>query len=193
MKEKMLLVMGSVSVAVFLLLFSQVLTLNFFTLTDEQEHTLQFLEGKEELKLNYTAAEQAHLEDVKRVMKGAEIILYLSGMAVLFMVIYFWKNKPLRWKLLRYGGLVTVIFVAVLLLAVLVNFNSLFALFHQLFFPQGNWQFHANSLLIQTFPQEFFVKAGGAIFAMAGVLGIALYALGRNAVRRMMGTPGKIA
>ncbi len=175
MKEKTLLVLGSVSVAIFLLLFTYTLVLDFFPLTAEQEQTLQFLEGKEELKLDYSVAEQSHLQDVARVMEKVDIAFYLSGVILFLVVIYFWKNKPQLWKLLRYGGLVTVIFVALLLLGIMFAFNSSFIVFHLAFFPQGNWQFAADSLLIRTFPIEFFVKMSFFMLGMALVFGILVF------------------
>lgn len=171
MKEKTLLMAGSVSIALFLLLWSYTLVLGFFPLTAEQEHTLQFLEGKEELTLNYTAAEISHLDDVAQAMKSAQIGLFLSGIIILTLLFYFRRDKEQLLRLLKYGGISTVTFILLILVALLLNFNSLFTVFHQLFFPQGNWQFAADSVLIQTFPQDFFMNVSIFIFGLAFLLG----------------------
>jgi uncharacterized membrane protein len=74
-------------------------------------------------------------------------------------------------KSLFYGGIATVSAVVVLFLAAL-NFDWLFTVFHSLFF-RTQWQFPADYLLIQLFPQQFFVSK---------FLGILLYSLIGGAV-----------
>ena len=50
-------------------------------------------------------------------------------------------------------------------------FDAAFTLFHQLFFPGGNWQFDpATDRLVQLFPQSFWVESSIAV----GVVVIAL-------------------
>jgi len=88
---------------------------------------------------------------------------------------YFRKDKVILIKLLKHGGLATSIFIAFILLSLIFAFNSVFTLFHLLFFPQGNWQFAADSLLIRTFPVEFFVKMGRGIFFLTFIFGMAVF------------------
>ena len=158
-------------VPLFLLLLSYKLVLAFYPLTAAQEKALQFLNNAGELIVPYSAAEVSHLEDVATVMKRAEIVFFLSGMVILGISFYFRKNKEQLHRLLKYGGIGTLTAVLVILTALILNFNSLFTLFHQIFFPQGNWQFAANSLLIQTFLVEFFVSIGRRIFILTLIFG----------------------
>ena len=169
--KKIISVLFCIVLPLFLLLLSYQFTVTFFSQTPAQENTLKFLAGKEESTLNYTTPEISHLNDVAQVMKSAEIVLFLSGIIILGVLFYFRKDKEQRWRLLKYGGASTITFVLIILAALFFNFNSLFTLFHQLFFPQGNWQFAADSLLIQTFPIEFFVNRGRRIFVLALVFG----------------------
>jgi len=53
-------------------------------------------------------------------------------------------------------------------------FDQAFILFHLLLFPQGNWTFAADSLLIETFPLEFFMRMSLLIFLQTLVLGAIL-------------------
>ncbi|HYD02673.1 MAG TPA: DUF1461 domain-containing protein, partial [Alphaproteobacteria bacterium] len=46
-------------------------------------------------------------------------------------------------------------------------FDSVFYTFHQIFFPQGNWMFDSNTLLITLFPKVFFVDISLRIFVYA--------------------------
>ena len=156
----------------FLVLLSYNFTLLFSSLTPAQDNVFQFLEGKEGLNQNYTVAERSHLDDVARVMNGVDIFFYLSGIVTLFLLFYVWKDKEQLQKALRYGGTATVTFIAVILVAILIGFEGVFTVFHLLFFPQGNWQFTADSLLIQTFPLDFFMMMGRRIFVLALVFGV---------------------
>ena len=172
----------------FLLLLSYQLTLIFYPLTPAQEQTINFLQGKEELKANYTAAELSHLQDVQQIMKWVDVAFTALFLMVIFLAVMVLatNSKTVRsktinskeissqaeWKkLVRWGGLVTVALVLVILLFLLLSFNTTFTLFHRLFFPQGNWLFPVESLLIQTFPLDFFVKIATMIFLLALALG----------------------
>ncbi len=160
----------------FLLLLSYQLSLLFTSLTPEQENTLHYLQGKvpakelrsEELRLNYTASEISHLQDVQNVMDWVDVAFIALFLAVAVLVI----NSKTEWrKLMRWGGIITVALVVFILIFLLLSFNTTFTLFHLLFFPQGNWLFPEGSLLIQTFPLDFFVKIATTIFLLTLFLG----------------------
>lgn len=167
--------MWCVFLPLFLLLLFYQLTVAFYPLTEAQEDVFQFLAGKGELNQDYTAAEISHLQDVAGVMNGVNIFGYVIGtiivLSLICFLIYFRKDKTLLSKLLRYGGMATLATIGIILLSILFAFNSSFTAFHQLFFPQGNWQFAADSLLILTFPLEFFIKISFLIFGIAFISG----------------------
>ena len=175
-KETVLIILFCPLLLIFLLLFSYKTTLFFTPLTVEQENTLHFLQGKEELKLEYTVNEISHLNDVKKVMGFMGYFLYGVLVILTGILTYYRKNKLYLRKLLFYGGIFSVAVILMKLVFILLLFDFSFAIFHSLFFPQGNWQFPADSLLIQTFPQEFFVKIGTIIFVQALFLGMGIIA-----------------
>jgi uncharacterized membrane protein len=74
-------------------------------------------------------------------------------------------------QLFLYGGITTLILLFLFVLGVVMGFDQLFTLFHYIVFPQGNWQFPADSLLIQTFPLAFFRRVSMTIGIMALILG----------------------
>jgi integral membrane protein (TIGR01906 family) len=91
---------------------------------------------------------------------------------------------------------IAVVTVAGGLLA-LVFFDAAFALFHRVFFPQGNWQFDpATDRLVQLFPERFWVETSVAVGVVVIVLGIALaWVGGRRAAaieRQTAGTPATL-
>ncbi len=157
-QKKIILVLFSAVTPIFLLLLSYKLTLAFFPVTATQQNVISFLEGSAELLLNHTSAEISHLQDVTRVMNLVDLFFYGSGVMVLGFMLYFQRRYEQLQALVKYGGITTISVVLIFLLSLLLQFDLLFTWFHQLFFPQGNWNFPVDSLLIQTFPLTFFIK-----------------------------------
>jgi integral membrane protein (TIGR01906 family) len=122
-----------------------------------------------------TAAEKSHLGDVKDLMNDLPI-LFLVLALVWFTLLNRIKEKR---KVLLYGGILA---AAIPLLLYVIHFDSVFSLFHQLFFPQGNWMFSPDSLLIQIYPAQFFYDAAFRIFAQCFAIGalISLFSIMRQ-------------
>ena len=170
-KEKILLIIFCILLPIFLLLFSYKVVLGLSDLTENQEQTTNFLKG-EELNLNYTSSEVSHLEDVKGVMSFNDYLFYFSLLVCTFIITYYKRNKEQLKRLLKFGGIVTLVSIGIILLFALFTFNSTFTIFHKIFFPQGNWIFPTDSLLIQTFPIEFFMGISMKIFGLSLIIGI---------------------
>jgi len=120
---------------------------------------LGFFSGDEALNY-FPENERSHLKDVQNLLKGFfnilnwSIILFITSLIALFFI-----NKKdfidTKIRILFFGGLGTFALLALLFLAAL-NFNSTFMIFHKLFFPQGNYLFAWDSLIISLFPEVFF-------------------------------------
>lgn len=164
----------------FLFLLSFQLTLEFTEKTEEQETVFAFLAGEEqaeneELKAvsskqkadggeqipslaleSYTPQEIAHLEDVKHLMEKTDLLFYalIPILTLLFLRLRKEKEELLSASLTT--GKVVIVLAALLRFFTLFFFEQTFVAFHLIFFPQGNWMFPEGSLLIATFPLEFF-------------------------------------
>ena len=99
----------------------------------------------------FTENEYQHLQDVHRVIVLSGVVV---GCAVSWAVlterykVRMWIARMYLRVALVVGGFTVVMGVC---------FNPLFTLFHQLFFPQGNFLFPVESLLIQSFPPLFWL------------------------------------
>ena len=165
-------VLFSVLLPLLLLLMSYHIVLLFTSLTPAQETVFSFLEGKENLPEDFTPSEASHLEDVKQVMKYADHMLYVLLLGVILALTYYRKEKEFILKSLNYGGKVTVAVMLFLGVLSLLFFDFIFALFHKIFFSRGNWLFAPESMIIWTFPLEFFVSISRNIFILTLFLGI---------------------
>jgi len=137
----------------------------------ERKEVLDFLQENTEIKANFTALEVSHLRDVQKVMQFTDYLFYLVfALAVILGIVLY--RKALLLKALFYSGIFSISFFALIFLFYFFGFSFLFTVFHQIFFPQGNWLFPADSLLIQTFPAEFFTRLSGLIFGKAAALSV---------------------
>ena len=120
------------------------------------ENLQHFFSGDGELSSNLTAEEQSHMRDVRSVIRFAYVLLYITAIASILLLFYISKRGAKKVLLtVVYGALATLVALVVLILLTL-NFSASFVQFHTLFFQQGTWQFSEDSLLIRTFPEQFF-------------------------------------
>lgn len=180
--NKIVLAISCALLTCFILLLSYKVGLFSTDLTENQEQTIDFLNGNQELSLNYSESEFSHLVDVKELMQGFDILFYLLLLFCTLTLTYYKRKQENLKKILYYGGILTLSLAGVILILVIVNFNFAFTFFHSILFPQGNWLFPENSLLIQIFPIGFFVAVSVKIFLLAIGLAILIIILSKRTV-----------
>ncbi len=169
--DKKLLILFCITFTLFVVLFAYKINLALTDLTPEQEDTFNYLSKRQALNLDYNYLEKEHLKDVKNLMQGVNYLFYLLLLVNTLLITKYKKNKEQLKKMFFWGGLTTVVSLSFLLIVSLIAFYQLFTWFHLIFFPQGNWLFPVDSLLIQTFPQEFFVSLSLKIFLLSLLFG----------------------
>jgi integral membrane protein (TIGR01906 family) len=126
----------------------------------------------------YNARELKHMVDVKNVVQAALIAWYVSLVSIFLLGIWaYWGSWWSGYKQgLSRGGWITVILIAVTLVAVLIAFSVFFVFFHEVFFDSGTWVFRFSDTLIRLFPERFwrdtFIAIG--LFSIAGGLALGL-------------------
>ena len=107
-----------------------------------------------------------HLDDVRLLLAKIFIIYYASIVLLIILTILLIEKSIFSFiKNIGYSFMIssaTVIFAMMILYFLSKNFWSLFENFHLMFFPQGNYTFPENSLIITLFPfgffNDFFIK-----------------------------------
>lgn len=139
---------------------------------------LAFFRGEQEsLPEIFDEDEQSHLADVKVLLDRSRLL------CVLLVALWFASNlsalrKPaLVARNLVAGGIAALVLTALLLLAALF-FSQTFLLFHEVFFPQGNWQFPLESALIRLFPRGFFFDLFTQVILRTALLGLVSLGIG---------------
>ena len=133
---------------------------------------------------HFTPDEQQHMRDVRTLltlMTTITLLALLCGTVLLARRHTGTAKRQTAQKnsvlLCSAGRWVGIVLVLVVVSSLLIDFSSLFSAFHALLFPQGNYLFPAESLLIRTFPEAVFRELGtvfGTALLCAGVLCIIL-------------------
>jgi|GEM_PF-1540973 len=122
--------------------------------------------------------ELCHLTDV-RILLGSSLLLAYVLMLISVVVVTITRNTSFAKRSLFIAGLTSLIIPIVLGLSLIFFFQSTFVLFHEIFFPQGNWQFAPDTLLISTLPERYWQAAGLLWMILFMVNGLILTALSR--------------
>lgn len=109
-------------------------------------------------QLGFTLNEINHLQDVGRLIQFSRVVFTLSLLFLIYLY-YFHHHRHTLSQLLKQIKSASIIsfWGSILIIIVFSLFwEFAFVSFHQLFFPQGNWAFPADSLLITLFPEIFW-------------------------------------
>ena len=122
--------------------------------------------------LGFLPAEIAHLQDVVRWLA---VVRLLWLIIVIIIGVGWWTRRRLTQAALTRAAKFTLGLGIGFGLLILLFWNQVFISFHRLLFPQGNWAFPADSLLIITFPEPFWQLTFFVYLAL--VLGLCLLVL----------------
>ena len=114
--------------------------------------------------LAFTEAEVNHMHDVKWVLLIATVAVAALFLLTLFSSISLRERAPgtIRRSLFA-GAWITLGLIVVLGVVGVFGWEWLFTTFHQVFFPQGNWEFSVRSSLIRLYPPQFWIDAAIAV------------------------------
>ncbi|GEM_PF-2078316 len=148
-------------------------TLGSDQLTDLTIQTLNFLTNRGQLPEIFSENEIDHMNDVAQLVRKGfyTLILVFIILLILYIFFKFLGSPEVFYRLFRGGAVFSMIFLFILALLILIDFTVNFLYFHNIFFPQGNFIFPANSLLVQIFPERFFKELIIYIFMGATILG----------------------
>ena len=126
----------------------------------------------------FLASEVEHMTDVKRVM------LISMTFALLMLVLALLSARTLRLRApgvlrssLFTGAWLTLALLIGLGVAGAIGWEAFFTTFHQVFFPQGNWQFRMSDTLIRLYPPQFWVDAAATAGALTLLMTAAVLAV----------------
>lgn len=129
-------------------------------------------------KAAFLASEVEHMTDVKRVM------LISIMFALIMLVLALLSARTLRLRApgvlrssLFTGAWLTLALLVGLGVAGAIGWEAFFTTFHEVFFPQGNWQFRMSDTLIRLYPPQFWVDAAATAGALTLLITVAVLAM----------------
>ncbi|MCI9129050.1 MAG: DUF1461 domain-containing protein [Eggerthellaceae bacterium] len=128
----------------------------------------------------------SHLNDVNTVISSVRMPLIgctLIAAFCLMCLVMMFGAAPCGRALLA-GGIATIVVFVILGAWAAVSFDSLFAVLHSIFFANGTWTFPADSLLIQMYPQGFWIGMGIVWLASSCVMAAASIVIGAIICKR---------
>lgn len=131
------------------------------------QHVLSYFLFQSELPSVFTPDEQSHLFDVRAVLWICFFVLLLCA---------FFLLRSFTKQTIRDGGILLAILIALLFV---IPFDIVFTWFHYAAFPQGNWMFSPDSMLITLYPFEFFATFFGITLAYSLLCYLLLYYIAR--------------
>lgn len=158
-------------------------------LADDTDHLDFVLPVHGESREIFGWREKEHMVDVKAIFVGLDRLKFA---ALLLLVLggawHIIKKQPL-YPVLIGQMLVTLVFGALLGLAMAVDFSRTFVLFHEVFFSNDLWLLDPNTeILIQMLPESFFMGMAVRILVLhlalslsIGLIGLLNYRRGRIA------------
>ena len=133
----------------------------------------------------YDAAEASHLHAASNLLHA---FLVVAGLGVLALVVGLvrYRRDEGAWQAVRGGALWFAVAFAVVGLFFAVAFNTAFTLFHEIFFPEGNWEFNpATAKMVQLYPTPFWEIISMTLAALVLVLCAAAWLLATARLRRI--------
>jgi integral membrane protein (TIGR01906 family) len=133
----------------------------------------------------YDASEASHMRDARAVLYG---LLALTGLALVVLGVGLARSRRQAgyWRAVAAGSGVIVVAFVVIGLLFMIAFDAAFTLFHQLFFPGGNWAFDfATQRMVQLYPIPFWQEATTVMGAIVVVVGSLVWWLSRRHARRL--------
>ncbi len=104
----------------------------------------------------YDAAEASHLRDASNLLH-AFLALVAVGAIALFVTLVPRRRDPGAWRAVQGGAVALAAAFCAIGLFFAVAFDAAFTLFHEIFFPQGNWEFNvATERMVQLYPTPFW-------------------------------------
>lgn len=108
-----------------------------------------------------TVNEIGHLQDVIHLVQSACILWSIACLSLLliFALAYRRSHRHYPFGLIEKTTKICLISTLVISALGIFLWRNFFTWFHQIFFPQGNWSFPTDSLLITFFPEIFWQSA----------------------------------
>lgn len=144
-------------------------------------------------------SDRAHMRDVRTVFLRFYLAAAIgAGILVAAFLLTRVRGRAGLWRRLSRSGQAIAVITVVGGLAALAFFDRAFLLFHEVFFPQGNYLFDPlTDRMVQLLPEQLWVETSTGVGIVVLVLAVALWWFGRRRASmieaRASRTPGTLS
>ena len=133
----------------------------------------------------YDVAEASHLHDASNLLHVFLAVTGL-GLVVLLAILVPRRRDPDAWRAVQAGTAGLAGLIAAVGVFFAVAFDAAFTLFHEIFFPQGNWSFNpATERMVQLYPTPFWELISMTLALVVLVLCVVAWLVARARVRAL--------
>lgn len=130
----------------------------------------------------YDASEVQHLRDVRQLL-WLTFLVAAVGLVATLVVLERSADRDEVLAAIGLGGATVAVVVAVVGVVGVLAFDPLFELFHQVFFPQGDWAFDpGHQRLVQLYPMAFWQVMAASLGLLMVGLGVLTWVAARWAI-----------
>lgn len=129
--------------------------------------------------------ELSHMVDVKNLYSGLRVVglaSLLLGGGLIFL--QFKKDPKELYTTLKYMPYGAIAFIAFVGGYILIDFDTAFRIFHELFFTNDDWILYADDVLILLLPQAFWMVSGLLILIGFSASMIGLYFINEKIIKK---------
>ncbi len=131
----------------------------------------------------YGPVEAAHMQDVRVVVYGFFGLVLAGAIAVI--ITTRGMSGPDALRAVRRGATWLVLIFSAVGIGLVVAFDALFTLFHEIVFPAGGWQFDPTTQrIVQLYPTAFWEFAAGTLAGLSVAIGLLVIAATTLRLRR---------
>ena len=197
--KKLLNILNSFSLAIFIICGSIIVGLNFKSLYyyDVKKLNISDVSGfsDDEIKLNYdylidynlnnkveefnlptikySTQGKIHFEEVRNIFQIIKKVFYLTGLISILGIILNIKDKNI--KFLNITSIITILLPVIVSILLIINFNYFFIKFHEAVFSNDYWIFDPDiDPVINILPEDIFFHIGILILAIVFLTSILL-------------------
>ena len=135
----------------------------------------------------YDASEASHMRDARSVL---DFLLVLAALSLVVLGVGYARSRreARYWRAIAAGGGILAVAFAIIGVLFLVAFDTAFTLFHEIFFPGGNWSFDfATQRMVQLYPIPFWEEATTVLGVLLIGGGALVWWFARRRARRLEG------
>lgn len=136
-------------------------------INSEIAKVIDYINNKGEIESDFfNDKEKEHLKDVRNLFNISKFLIVLC--IIIIGVNYYFLRKRGFLDGLNKGAVLTIIFIFILFITILINFNLGFIIFHKLMFENNLWLLNpAEDNLIVLLPEEIFFDIAIRAFSLS--------------------------